>query len=67
MVPSTKARGKVPGSDISRKFATLRGEEDTDRPALLGEAPVPGADVAPRVGVHVRAAGVPEEPDVLLI
>jgi len=41
--------------------------EDADRPALLGEASVPGADVALCVWVHVRVAGVPEEPDVLLI
>lgn len=41
--------------------------EDADRPALLGEAPMPGADVALRIGVHVCVAGVPEEPDVLLI
>ena len=41
--------------------------EDTDRPTLLGEAPVPCTDVALRIGVHVRVAGVPEEPDVLLI
>ena len=41
--------------------------EDADRPALLGEALVPGVDVAPRVGVHVRVASVPEEPDVFLI
>ena len=41
--------------------------EDADGPASLGEAPVPGADVALRVAVHVRVAGVPEEPDVFLI
>ena len=41
--------------------------EDADRPALFGEAPVPGADVASCVGMHVCVAGVPEEPDVLLI
>ena len=41
--------------------------QDTNYPALLGEAPVPGADVAPRVRVHVCVAGVPEEPDVLLV
>ena len=35
--------------------------EDADRPALLGEAPVPGADVALCVWAHVRVAGVPEE------
>jgi len=27
--------------------------EDADRPALLGKAPVSGADAALRVGVHV--------------
>ena len=41
--------------------------KDTDRPSFLGEASVPCADIALRVGVHMRVAGVPEEPDVLLI
>ena len=41
--------------------------DDTNCPALLGEAPVPRADIALRVGVHVRVAGMPEKPDVLLI
>lgn len=40
--------------------------EDTDYPALLGEALVPGADVAPRIKVHVRVASVPEEQGVLI-
>lgn len=40
--------------------------EDTVCPALLGEAPVPGADIALGVRVHMRVAGMPEEPDVLL-
>jgi len=41
--------------------------KDADRPSLLGEAPVPRTDVALRVGVHLRVASVPEEPDVLLV
>jgi hypothetical protein len=40
--------------------------EDADYPALLGEALVPGADVAPRIRVHVRVASVPEEQGVLI-
>ena len=38
-----------------------------DHPALLGEAPVRGADVALGVRVNACVAGVPEGPDVLLI
>ena len=41
--------------------------EDMDRPSLLGEAPVPGADIALRIGMQVHVAAMPEEPDVLLI
>ena len=41
--------------------------DDTDRPALLGEPPVPGANIALRIGVQVRVTTVPEEPDVLFI
>jgi hypothetical protein len=41
--------------------------KDTNRPSLLGKAPVPRADVALHVEVRLRVAGVPEEPDVLLI
>jgi len=33
--------------------------EDADRPALLREALVPGADVAPRVGVHFTCHSIP--------
>ena len=41
--------------------------KDTDCPSFLGEASVPCADIALGVGVHMRVASVPEEPDVLLI
>ena len=41
--------------------------EDSNCPALGGEATVPDADVALCAGVHVGVAGVPEEPDVLFV
>ena len=41
--------------------------KDADCPAFFGEAPVPGADVALRVRMHVRVAAVPEEPYVQFI
>lgn len=52
-----------------RNVKGRRGQavEDTDCPAVPRKTPVPGADVAPRVGVHMCVARVPEEPDIFLI
>ena len=67
-------KGMGKGSRVRdiEEFGDVQGREgkaveDADRPSLLEEAPVPSADVALRIRVHIFVASVPEEPDVLFI
>ena len=61
----TGIRGVEEVRDVERRGR--QAVENTNCPTIQRETPVPSADVALCVGMHVGKAGVPEEPDVLLI